>query len=202
MALPKAVIFISLLLAVRFSQQNPILVKAPGPIAEPEPEPEPELEPTDYRLDNEVVPENYKILLKLADDFVTSKRFIGTVDITLKVKGEQPSKKSVTLNAKFIRLLNKDDIILNLEGASVGNLLDTENIKEEPELERIVFPLKSTTQLNVDTKYVLRIPYEGQLHEDMYGFYLSSYKAKDSDTEIEWVMILIRENLSRLHLIT
>lgn len=174
MAFNKAVGFIFLLMAVASSLQNPILDK-----------PEPPLVPGDYRLNNDVVPINYNILLNLAEDFVTSRKFIAVVEITLKVLGEQDSEKKITLNANYIKLLDKDQIILNKKGEMLTNLLDTNNIEENTVLERIVFLLKNDEKLIANEEYILRIPYEGELHQDMYGFYLSSYKDNSDGEEVE-----------------
>lgn len=134
----------------------------------------------DYRLNNDIIPINYNLEIKLDNGFELSRHFKGRVEITLSLKpGVVQTGKPINLHMQNITVEGHHGIILRSDKNN-KNLLD--NIpKPNEELEMIT--LQPTETLISDTKYILTVLFTGNIQNSVHGFYLSSYLNKDGNTE-------------------
>jgi aminopeptidase 2 len=119
----------------------------------------------DYHLPKTVKPDSYKITLTPDFDTFT---FTGTVDI------------SVTA------LTDTDSISLHHDKITIHNVTVTTNNTDIPLIHMYaeatnIFTIKLDTSLTARETCTIHIDYEGVLHDDMAGFYRSSYTTADGE---------------------
>ncbi|GJQ73767.1 hypothetical protein Trydic_g18708 [Trypoxylus dichotomus] len=126
-----------------------------------------------YRLPRNVMPNRYNIELTLDPDFYETKSFLGTVSIEVTVI---ENTKTITLNSANI---SYSTITATLDS---GNDTFTLQLEEQQNYTRIV--LTAASDLTAGSNYTLTFEnYTAKLHEDMAGFYLSSYTNETNQTE-------------------
>ncbi|XP_017772729.1 PREDICTED: uncharacterized protein LOC108559870 [Nicrophorus vespilloides] len=129
-----------------------------------------------FRLDEFVKPESYVIELSLKDNFATDKTFTGKTTIVFNVEKETSS----------IRLHRAEEMDIEL-----ANIVLTDDKKAEIKIEKMTYDAVTEIitlilkgDLVKNTKYSLDFKtFKGKLYEDMYGFYLSTYKLDAKKTE-------------------
>lgn len=122
----------------------------------------------DYRLPTDIKPVSYKI--KLTPNIVVD-NFTFTGDIEIEFFVEKKTKNvtfhidEITINNKTIRIVDKKnkDVDLNFTKTSEDTVRQFYTIEMEEELK-------------AEGTYVLSMPYEGILNNQLFGFYRSSYK--------------------------
>lgn len=119
----------------------------------------------DYHLPKTVKPEFYKITLTPNFDNFT---FIGTVDITVSAPN---GTDSISLHYDKITV---DTVIVSCNNVEIplnDSYVEATNI----------FTLELETPLISEESCIIHIDYEGVLHDDMAGFYRSSYTTADGE---------------------
>jgi len=169
MAVRQGIFIVFVFLTVSLTKSNPVTTKAIK--ADPEPK--------DYRLDENIVPDNYAVDLTLDENFGTSasKAFKGVVKIKLSSKAAISGK--IILNAEGMTLSDTVKPKLYKEATPDDNLLSDTIPVDDSILQRITFTLKK--DIVAIEPHIFEIEYSGTLYEDMYGFYLSTYYDKDSN---------------------
>lgn len=119
----------------------------------------------EYHLPKTVKPEHYKITLTPNFEHFN---FTGTVDITVTA------------------LADTDSISLHHDKITVGTVTVTKNNIDIPLNHNYVeatniFTIQLDTPLAVGETCTIHIDYEGVLHDDMAGFYRSSYTTADGE---------------------
>ncbi|GLV41002.1 uncharacterized protein CBL_04526 [Carabus blaptoides fortunei] len=123
-----------------------------------------------YRLSGEIVPSEYDIYIDVSQ--------------TLTKKEPWEFQGSVTINAKSTSDKEIKEIILhasdmNITAIKVNNADATHKIDETHEFLKITLAKAIAAQENVK----IIIQYKGYLQDNMYGFYISSYKNKENEDE-------------------
>ncbi|GJQ73766.1 hypothetical protein Trydic_g18707 [Trypoxylus dichotomus] len=125
-----------------------------------------------YRLPRNVIPKRYNIELTLEPDFYETKSFLGTVSIEVTVT---ETTNTITLNSASISYST-----ITATPESGGDALTLE-YEERQNYTRIV--LTAASELTAGN-YTLKFEnYTAILHEDMSGFYLSSYTNETGQLE-------------------
>lgn len=138
----------------------------------------------DYRLNNEVIPVNYRISLDLSKKFSTDTNYDGTVSIDVAFKNpiSAPTTKTpIKLNVKDITVLKEKVQIYETADPSKNINPD---IKINSTVEMLILTFgDDATPLDTGKKYTIQISYSGKLHDDMYGLYRSEYKDENDETQ-------------------
>ncbi|XP_065352034.1 aminopeptidase N-like [Cloeon dipterum] len=124
-----------------------------------------------YRLPGDLRPEHYTLEIKTFLDGENS-RFEGRV--LIRVKCEKDTSRVV---------VHSTDLILNTDQVRVG---DKEIIGHEFDTRNEFYIIKLKEELKSGSKYVIEIPFEGNLTTSLKGYYRSSYKDKATG-DIKWV---------------
>lgn len=117
--------------------------------------------PSDIRLSTDVMPTNYDIRLKVD---VVKREFNGSETIYVQV---HESTDLIELHILSLRIQNIS--ILNHEGQ---NALDFTSLEDE-ENQKLILTLSE--RLEKDSRYQIKIAFEGEIKDDMKGLYRSSY---------------------------
>ncbi|KAI4459110.1 protease m1 zinc metalloprotease [Holotrichia oblita] len=135
-------------------------------------------DPDPYRLPTNVIPSRYELELTVPENFNVTANFTGTVSITLTLR--EPNN-TITLNSLYITYPD-DSITITYEDEDSVVQTEILTIEQLEEYEMIV--LTAEFELQPDVSYTLKFEnYEGILHDDMAGFYLSSYTNADGETD-------------------
>ncbi|XP_065352031.1 aminopeptidase Ey-like [Cloeon dipterum] len=116
-----------------------------------------------YRLPEDLRPEHYTLEIKTFLDGENS-RFEGRV--LIRVKCEEDTSRVV---------LHSTDLILKTDQVRVG---DKEIVGHEFDTQNEFYIIKLKEELKSGSKYVIEIPFEGNLTTSLKGYYRSSYKDK------------------------
>lgn len=124
---------------------------------------------SEYRLPSEVIPTSYTITITLPSLSEGRECFFdGSVEI--RIVSKAPLVSEVIFHVKDLEInsvsIKKDTIL----GRSL-TIKDMEYIKE---LDQFVLYLEKP--LEEDSRYVVKITYNGKISNDPSGFYLSSYE--------------------------
>lgn len=143
-------------------------------------DPIPEITRENYRLKTDVFPKHYSVELTLPTNFYQVKTFLGSVEIAIVLNSAELDKE-ITLNAKDLNFTCAKLYHPNAPNENLLNLNDS--YYTVPKLDRVVLKLSDEKVLDKDCSYVISLKYEGTLHDEMHGFYLSSYKNKNNQNE-------------------
>ncbi|XP_065349192.1 aminopeptidase Ey-like [Cloeon dipterum] len=124
-----------------------------------------------YRLPGDLRPEHYTLEIKTFLDGENS-RFEGRV--LIRVKCEKDTSRVV---------LHSTDLILNTDQVRVG---DKEIIGHEFDTRNEFYIIKVKEELKSGSKYVIEIPFEGNLTTGIVGYYRTSYQDKATGDK-KWV---------------
>lgn len=125
-----------------------------------------------YRLPNNTEPIAYKLTIRPTIDPVNNIfTFVGNVTINVRAKS---TTKVLTLNADGLKI---NDLIVT----DTASMVKIETISYTNENEQLNIYLDSPGMI-ADRVYDVKISYEGQLRDDMTGFYKSSYTDKNSNS--------------------
>ncbi|CAB3384998.1 Hypothetical predicted protein [Cloeon dipterum] len=124
-----------------------------------------------YRLPGDLRPEHYTLDMKTFLDGENS-RFEGRV--LIKVKCEKDTSRVV---------LHSTDLLLNTDKVRVG---DKEITGHEFDTQNEFYIIKLKEALKSGSKYVIEIPFEGNLTTSLAGYYRTSYKDKATG-DTKWV---------------
>jgi aminopeptidase 2 len=120
----------------------------------------------EYRLPKTVKPEFYQITL--TPDF-DGFNFTGTVDITTTAISDT---KNISLHYDSITVNN-----VTVTGSDGADIFVSHNYTEDTD----IFTITLSTELKIGENYTIHIDYTGILHDDMAGFYRSSYITADGE---------------------
>ncbi|XP_065352030.1 aminopeptidase Ey-like [Cloeon dipterum] len=124
-----------------------------------------------YRLPEDLHPEHYTLEIKTFLDGENS-RFEGRV--LIRVKCEKDTSRVV---------LHSTDLILNTDQVRVG---DKEIIGHDFDTQNEFYIIKLKEELKSGSKYVIEIPFEGNLTTSLKGYYRTSYQDKATGDK-KWV---------------
>ncbi|CAB3384997.1 Hypothetical predicted protein [Cloeon dipterum] len=124
-----------------------------------------------YRLPGDLRPEHYTLEIKTFLDGENS-RFEGRV--LIKVECEKDTSRVV---------LHSTDLLLNTDKVRVG---DNEITGHEFDTQNEFYIINLKEALKSGSKYVIEIPFEGNLTTSLKGYYRSSYKDKATG-DTKWV---------------
>ncbi|XP_025832083.1 membrane alanyl aminopeptidase-like [Agrilus planipennis] len=129
-----------------------------------------------YRLSTTVRPSHYEVELTLFPGFGPSASFSGSVQITLSTSASvsEFEVQSSSLTYSNIHLYDVAD-------ATQANL--TDSYSENATYDKLT--IRTSTDLAVGRTYILSATYTGILHDDMNGFYRSSYR--DTNRTTRWL---------------
>ncbi|KAF2894154.1 hypothetical protein ILUMI_12018, partial [Ignelater luminosus] len=145
-------------------------------------DPIPEITTENYRLKPDVFPKHYSIELRVRADFYRAKSFSGSVKIGICIGlNSTETDKEIILNAKNLNVTYTTLYELNKPEKNLLNLSNP--YYTVPKLDRVVLRLSEEGMLNETCSYVIGINYNGNLQDEMHGFYLSSYKNKNNQNE-------------------
>lgn len=123
---------------------------------------------SEYRLSGETIPELYIVNISLGDDFGKSASFNGSADVHIFVVEETNTVVLHAANLTIEEILIKD---------YYGNPISFTSTRNET-TETLKLSLKKT--LHESDRARIAFKYKGILHDDMYGFYRSSYTDEDN----------------------
>lgn len=130
-----------------------------------------------YRLPENVKPSRYELELWVEDDFSVTATFTGTVSITIRL---ETASNTITLNSMNISYPDNSYTVTLADDEDPVPIQLT--LEEVDTYEMIVLTAEENLVPGVD--YILKFEnYEGILHDDMSGFYLSSYTNAENETE-------------------
>ncbi|XP_022221227.2 aminopeptidase N [Drosophila obscura] len=146
------------------SLENPNLRAAVTPLADED----------NYRLPNETNPLHYDVYLS-TNVHLGETGFNGTVSITLEIL---ETISAIVVHARQLANFTASIQQLGVEGAVEQTLV------YNYELEREFLTLSQTgLSFPADTKWLLKISYQGNLRTDNGGFYLSTYTDEEGNTK-------------------
>lgn len=125
-----------------------------------------------YRLSGEIVPSEYDV-------------HINVLEALTKLKEPWHFQGDVTIIAKSVSTNPITDITLHASNMNISAVeVNGNNIKEfsMDDKQHEFLNIKLTTPIKAQGDVKIIIQYNSALRDDMYGFYISSYKNKD-DTE-------------------
>ncbi|KAK9737306.1 Peptidase M1 N-terminal domain [Popillia japonica] len=129
------------------------------------------------KLPENVKPSRYELELWVEDDFSVTATFTGTVSITIRL---ETASNTITLNSMNISYPDNSYTVTLADDEDAEPIQLT--LEEVDTYEMIVLTSEEDLQAGVD--YILKFEnYEGILHDDMSGFYLSSYTNAENETE-------------------
>lgn len=157
----------------------------------------PEIQPRqnvgiNYRLPNNTVPESYNV------QFTTNvhqgdRAFTGSVDITINI---------ISLTSSIVlhhRQLTIGTIgLTNANGAAVVPLAPAPYPYDSTTDFLTINLATGTAPLPVGGRYILRIPFSGQLRTDEAGFYLSTYVAADNSIRLVVLRLSYRDRYNKV----
>lgn len=130
-----------------------------------------------YRLPKEVVPTSYIVHL---DKDRTSFTYLGSVTIFINVL--EPTN-TVVVHSDGLRVMGED---VNLYRATNDSFFEP-ILCQYHDAERQFYIIKVEGTLEPG-EYVLRIRFEGEIRDDVFGFYRSFYVENNETKYIEWIL--------------
>ncbi|XP_071788435.1 aminopeptidase N-like isoform X2 [Asterias amurensis] len=138
------------------------------------------------RLSTDVLPKRYSVILQpflTPDDATDShlqRHFTFDGDVSIKVECNRPTQ-TITLHTKNLTLHRNPIVKSRSAGAAAEDLF--QSYKFVGEFDFLVITLREELQVAQD--YEISIAYSGELNENLYGFYRSSYTAANG--EKRWI---------------
>lgn len=135
-------------------------------------------ESPNYILDRTFLPENYTIELKtyLAEIYNEEERFIfnGKCVMNFKYVGEKDDQNNFTIHAKNLNQIEYELFEVLADGSESKILFEVSvpNVLTD----KVEFKLTGNNVFKRNTLYVLKSKYNGQMDDDMHGFYKSRYE--------------------------
>lgn len=123
-----------------------------------------------YRLPETIQPLDYVVELLIAGDIGTEPVFKGRVSMKVQVLNKT---SEIVLHVAESVLIHSVDVF---DDTSRNDALEIKEKLHDKKTE--IYTIKMS-KLRKDQKVNIVIEYVGTLHDDMYGFYRSSYREKD-----------------------
>lgn len=123
--------------------------------------------PINYRLPSDTIPVSYKIELT-PNIVVDAFTFTGKVEVEFNV--EEATKK-VTFHIDDITIIEKT---IEIYDKTKPNVL-LKFVKTTPDTDKQFYTIELEEQLAKGSSYILRLSYNGNLNDKLFGFYRSSY---------------------------
>ncbi|XP_062552054.1 aminopeptidase N-like [Armigeres subalbatus] len=136
-----------------------------------------------YRLPREVIPEHYdlEVHTHLGDDG-EGFRFFGVVNITVTSIYDS---SNITLHSKDLIIDENRTSIINLNASQP---LPIATLDYDLQNDFLIIRIDGSDQIQANEQYLLSIPFEGELKNDVIGYYRSSYVASESGQR-SWLSI-------------
>ncbi|KAK5649331.1 hypothetical protein RI129_000360 [Pyrocoelia pectoralis] len=133
-----------------------------------------------YRLNGNLIPSKYEIELTVMDNFGSKGQFYGNVKIHFNTTVET---SEITLHSDKLKF---EPTNIQISFDPPQNSIAVSNVNFNTTLQMVT--IKTQAPLSLNNSYVLSVNnYEGILDLDMSGFYRSSYK--NAQGESEWIAV-------------